>query len=61
MHLASRNISFFGSSSRAFTVEPRDGDGLEEAQGDDGAPDAKLLQQLDHIGAALRIRLHAGS
>lgn len=44
-----------------FTVEPRDGDGLQEAQGDDGAPDAEFLQQLDHVGAALRITVHAGS
>lgn len=60
MHLT-WGSSRFWQQLVGFTVEPRDGDGLEEAQGDDRAPDAEFLQQLDHIGATLRITLHTDS
>lgn len=51
----------FGQRLSGFTVEPRDGDGLQEAQGDDGATHAEFLQKLDHVGAALRTTSHARS
>ena len=50
--------SHFWQRLSCFTVEPGDGDGLEEAQGDNGAANAEFLQQLDHIGATLKITLH---